>query len=136
MIGLLGTGVWLTVFGMGLVFLLLGLLWAMIRLLVWLDRAVEARAERAVAHPMAAPSAEPIAEPVAIAEAAAPAVELAPGLSSGLLAAITLAVVQHRRVRRRQAAPAMRRHLPSTEHSRWVVTGRTRQHQVWQQGRR
>jgi sodium pump decarboxylase gamma subunit len=102
-------GLRLTVYGMGIVFLLLGVLAGIIALLVRLDRplAREPRAEKAGA-------------------AAAPA-----GPDPALLAAIMIAVRAHIRVRRKQAAPAMRRHEPGTLPSRWVASGRTRQNRSW-----
>lgn len=120
MIELIETGLLLTVAGMGLVFLLLALLWGLIALLLRLDRGATS------APPADAPAALPASVPAAV----------APGLAPELLAAITIAVLTHRAVRRRQAAPLMRQHLPSTLHSRWVVAGRARQNQSWQRSRR
>ena len=53
-----------------------------------------------------------------------------------LLAAIMIAVRAHIRVRRKQAAPAMRSHQPGTLPSRWVASGRTRQNRSWAPGGR
>jgi len=64
----------------------------------------------------------------------APAMVLG-GLSL-LLAAIMIAVRAHIRVRRKQAAPAMRSHQPGTLPSRWVASGRTRQNRSWAPGGR
>jgi glutaconyl-CoA/methylmalonyl-CoA decarboxylase subunit delta len=47
-----------------------------------------------------------------------------------------IAVRAHIRVRRKQAAPAMRSHQPGTLPSRWVATGRTRQNRSWATGGR
>jgi hypothetical protein len=52
------------------------------------------------------------------------------------LAAIMIAVRAHIRVRRKQAAPAMRSHQPGTLPSRWVASGRTRQNRSWAPGGR
>ena len=109
----LGIGLQLTVIGMGLVFLLLAALWGLMVLMLKLDRAPAAQA----------------------AEEQAP-VERKPGIEPGLLAAITVAVLEHQAVRRKQAAPAMRTHQPGELPSRWVGSGRTRQTRSWIPGRR
>ena len=107
-------GLRLTVYGMGIVFLLLGVLAVVIGGLVRLDRprAVEARAGRA------------------------PSAARGTGPDPALLAAIMIAVRAHIRVRRKQAAPAMRSHQPGTLPSRWVASGRTRQNRSWAPGGR
>ena len=111
----LATGLRLTVYGMGIVFLLLGVLAGVLALLVKYDRpGPRERKERAGAAAAAA------------AEATDPA----------LLAAIMIAVRAHIRVRRKQAAPAMRSHQPGTLPSRWVASGRTRQNRSWAPGGR
>lgn len=117
----LATGLRLTVFGMGLVFLLLALLALLVRLLLGTDRADRADAEGS--------------------RAAAPASAAAPALSSPtsdpeVLAAIVIAVRAHRIHLRRQAAPALRAHLPGTLPSRWVGAGRTRQNRSFTPGGR
>ena len=58
------------------------------------------------------------------------------GPDPALLAAIMIAVRAHIRVRRKQAAPAMRSHQPGTLPSRWVASGRTRQNRSWAPGGR
>jgi Na+-transporting methylmalonyl-CoA/oxaloacetate decarboxylase gamma subunit len=100
---------------MGIVFLLLGTLAVIIAGLVRLDRprGTEAQAEKATS---------------AAARAAGP--------DPALLAAIMIAVRAHIRVRRKQAAPAMRSHQPGTLPSRWVASGRTRQNRSWAPGGR
>jgi Na+-transporting methylmalonyl-CoA/oxaloacetate decarboxylase gamma subunit len=105
----LGVGLELTVVGMGLVFLLLALLWCVLTLLLQLDR------------PQPSSTAAPVA-------AAAPA-----GVPAALLAAIGVAVLIHRAVRRKQAAPLMRTHMPGSllYASRWVAGGRHIQNQAW-----
>jgi len=107
-------GLRLTAYGMGIVFLLLGVLALIIAGLVWLDRprARESRPEKARAATAAA------------------------GPDPALLAAIMIAVRAHIRVRRKQAAPAMRSHQPGTLPSRWVASGRTRQNRSWAPGGR
>ena len=107
----LNIGIQLTVFGMGLVFLLLAVMAFFITLLLRFDRAEPAPAE------------EPLP--------ASP-----PWLDADALAAITIAVGMHRDVLRKEAAPAMRQHQPGTLPSRWVGVGRTLQNNTWHRGRR
>ena len=108
----LGWGLQMTVLGMGLVFALLAALWGLLTLVLRFD---------------AAP-------PVAATPRDAPA---SPGLDADLVAAITVAVLTHKAVRRRQAAPAMRSYWPGSllYASRWVATGRARQNRSWRPGR-
>ena len=111
-------GLRLTVYGMGIVFLLLGVLALVIVVLVRYDGpGPRERKERAAAAEAAA------AEAAALPDAT-------------LLAAIMIAVRAHIRVRRKQAAPAMRSHQPGTLPSRWVASGRTRQNRSWAPGGR
>lgn len=113
-------GLQITVVGMGLVFLLLGLLQGLLVLMVKTDR----------------PAPEPEPEPVAAAGEDEDEDE-DEALDPALLAAVMLAVRQHRIAVRRQATPAMRaNYLPGTLHSRWVVAGRTRQNRSWAPGGR
>jgi glutaconyl-CoA/methylmalonyl-CoA decarboxylase subunit delta len=105
-------GLQLTVYGMGLVFLLLSVMAIAIGLLTRLDRA----------------PAETVAEELAL--------DFPAGLDADTVSAITIAVMTHRAVRRKQAAPAMRRHQPGTLPSRWVAIGRARQNAGWQSNRR
>ena len=114
----LGAGLRLTVFGMGLVFLLLAGLAALLALLLRLDR----------------PPSEAAPQPLPAAGASAGTRLEEPGPE--LLAAITIAVRAHVRVRRKQAAPAMRSHQPGSLPSRWVASGRTRQNRSWSHGGR
>jgi Na+-transporting methylmalonyl-CoA/oxaloacetate decarboxylase gamma subunit len=97
---------------MGIVFLLLGVLAVVIGGLVRLDRprAREPKAAKVVSA----------GSPGALA-----------GPDPALLAAIMIAVRAHIRVRRKQAAPAMRSHQPGTLPRRWVASGRTRQNRSW-----
>lgn len=108
---LLGTGAWLTVWGMGLVFLLLALLWGLVALLLHFDRPER---PQAVARPAAAPEA----------------------LAPEALAAVMVAVKLHVRALRKEAAPEARRHRPGSLPSRWVSAGRTRQNRSWSSGGR
>lgn len=109
-------GLRLSLLGLGLVFVVLALLWLLVALIVRLDRA-HAGAEVA-SLPMAA-SAEAMSAPEA-----------------ELLAAAVIAVRAHRILGRRQAAPALRAHLPGSLPSRWVGTGRTRQNRSFTPGGR
>lgn len=54
-------------------------------------------------------------------------------LSPELIAAISIAVITHAKVRRHQAAPAMRRVAPGSQlfASRWVAVGRSYQNRPW-----
>jgi sodium pump decarboxylase gamma subunit len=117
-------GIELTVYGMGLVFLLLAVLWGLIALLVRLDRS-DSEAPPRVDN---APHAD-------VAREAAP--EPAPGaLTDELLAAVVIACRAHRMARRKQAAPEMRTHEPGSLPSRWIGSGRTRQNRSWAPGGR
>lgn len=112
----LTTGVTLTAAGMGLVFLLLTLLWGLLALLLRLDRPPV---------PAGPPPAEAAPAPPAPAGASRPTPEL--------LGAIAVAVLTHRAILRKQAAPPMRSHWPGSllYASRWVAMGRHQQTQSW-----
>lgn len=111
----LSTGLSMTMVGMGLVFLLLGLLWALLTLLLRLDREPPSKA----ADQDAARDRLRVLRPTTV--------------EPELLAAITVAVVTHQAVLRKQAAPAMRSHWPGSIlfASRWVGAGRHQQTQNW-----
>lgn len=121
-------GAELTLYGMGLVFLLLAVLWGLIALLVRLDQppaiesAVAAGAEEAAGS---LSSAGPVA-----------ATSDTTALEPEVLAAIVIACRAHRMTRRKQAAPEMRTHQPGSLPSRWLGTGRTRQNRSWAPGGR
>jgi len=111
------TGFNLTVLGMGLVFLLLALLWGLLVLMLHIDRVPPVGgAERATASQR----------------------RKAARIAPELLTAITVAVLTHRSVQRKQAAPAMRSYWPGSIlfASRWVAAGRHQQTQSWRPGRR
>lgn len=118
----LWVGLELTIYGMALVFLLLGLLWGAIALLVRFDQ----------------PSSlvEREAEPAAPAERAGIVRGETTAIDPELLSAIVIACRAHRMTRRKQAAPEMRTHQPGTLPSRWVGAGRTRQNRSWAPGGR
>ena len=101
----------LTVIGIGMVFLVAILLWAVISLLLRWDRSEPAPRPAAASAPPSGPNPE-------------------------LLAAITVAVMTHRKLRRKEAAPEMRSQPPGTELSRWLAVGRARQSQGWQPRRK
>ncbi len=107
---LLWIGVQLTIFGMGLVFLLLIALW-------WLTAGFLRFDKPAPQEPAETPTA--------------PRVRPSEELDPELVAAITIAVSNYREVRLKQAAPLMRTHRPGELPSRWVGTGRTRQNRIW-----
>jgi Na+-transporting methylmalonyl-CoA/oxaloacetate decarboxylase gamma subunit len=110
----LGWGLQMTVLGMGLVFALLAALWGLLTLLLRFDAA-----------------------PVSDMKRDEKASSRSPGVDADVVAAITVAVLTHKAVRRRQAAPAMRSYWPGSllYASRWVATGRARQNRSWRPGR-
>ncbi|RPJ70807.1 MAG: sodium pump decarboxylase subunit gamma [Acidobacteria bacterium] len=112
----------LTVYGMGLVFLLLAVLWGLIAMLLRFDTP-EAVVE--ATEPLAGAGA-----PVPDGRTAMLAGDAA-GLEPELLAAVVIACRAHRMARRKQAAPEMRTHVPGSLPSRWIGTGRTRQNRSW-----
>ncbi|HET8646151.1 MAG TPA: OadG family transporter subunit [Vicinamibacteria bacterium] len=116
----MGPGLRVTVYGMTLVFLLLAFLGALVRLLLATDGA-DATAASASAQAPSAAARVPLASPLSDPE---------------MLAAAVIAVRAHRIHLRRQAAPALRAHLPGTLPSRWVGAGRTRQNRSFTPGGR
>lgn len=118
-------GALLTLAGMGLVFAVLVLLWGLITLLLRFDR------RRTPKQPVVPPA--PVSRQADVAQDNAVVVERgqAGELTPEMLSAVMVAVRMHRRVRRKQAAPAMRTHQPGTLPSRWVGAGRVSQNQNW-----
>ncbi len=114
-------GIKLTLYGMGLVFLLLAVLWGLIALMTRLD-CPAGPAESAGEDLPAAASGSPSTRPA--------------GLPPDVLAAVVIACRAHRMSRRKQAAPEMRTHQPGSLPSRWVGSGRTRQNRSWAPGGR
>jgi hypothetical protein len=119
---------------MGLVFALLALLWGLLTLVLKFDPAP--------AEPVTPQAATREAERIAAAAAGAigaqvPVTPTVSGMDVDLVAAITVAVLTHHAVRRREAAPAMRSYWPGSllYASRWVASGRARQNRSWQRGR-
>ncbi|MCM2255990.1 MAG: OadG family protein [Vicinamibacteria bacterium] len=117
-------GLRLTVYGMGLVFLLLALLWGLVTLLVRTD----AREQEPEPEP---PGRSPHGTGAGFTPALEPVVAGADELPPEMLAAVAIAMRAHIRARRRQAAPAMRAHQPGSLPSRWVGAGRTRQNRTF-----
>lgn len=121
----MGFGLQITLWGMGTVFLLLALLSGVLMILGRLDKQPEpARVEKE----------ELIESDVEEEEIALPALTMqTDGLDADMIAAITIAVLTHWEVRRKQAAPAMRSYWPGSQlfASRWVAAGRVHQNQSW-----
>ena len=109
-------GLQTTVLGMGLVFGLLALMWALLTLALRLDKPLEPTA------PAAGPPPPP-----------EPTQAMPKGLDGETLAAILIATLTHRAQRRREAAPVMRSYWPGSllYASRWVGAGRARQNHGW-----
>jgi Na+-transporting methylmalonyl-CoA/oxaloacetate decarboxylase gamma subunit len=128
MIANLEQGALLTLAGMGLVFAVLVLLWGLITLLLRFDRG---RTPKQPVQPPTPPA--PVSKLADLEQGNAVVVERgqAGELSPEMLSAVMVAVRMHRRVRRKQAAPAMRTHQPGTLPSRWVGAGRVGQNQNW-----
>ena len=133
----LGWGLSMTLYGMGTVFLLLIVLMLILLAIGFLDsRSMKKKQNRQ--EQSAAVEAQPGA---AVADEAAEAIEpadlgieiLHDGLTRDQVAAITVAVMIHARVRRAQAAPAMRTYEPGSHlyASRWVTSGRGQQNTSW-----
>lgn len=122
----MGFGVYMTIAGMGTVFLLLALLSGVLMLMGRMD------AQPAAARAEEEPLEEYIEEDEE--EVALPALSMqTDGLDADTIAAITIAVLTHWEVRRKQAAPAMRSYWPGSQlfASRWVAAGRVHQNQSW-----
>lgn len=114
-------GIQITIYGMGLVFALLALLWGLLALLVWLD----GRRRAPAAAPEGANAAlEEVAAAPGVRVRGAGVEELAPEA----LAAIAVAVLAHtsqERPHEWESAPAQPE--GSAVVSRWVAAGRIRQ---------
>ena len=113
-------GVNISILGMGLVFLLLALLWGLLLLMLRLDREPP---------PNDSEGRDRIVRPPAV---------IPKGMAPELFAAISIAVLTHQSVLRKQAAPSMRSHWPGSMlfASRWVAAGRHQQTQNWHPGKR
>jgi len=113
-------GVNLTILGMGLVFLLLVLLWGLLVLILRLDREPTPKETTKTPTPPRLRAGKP------------------PKMAPELFSAIAVAVLAHRAILRKQAAPSMRSHWPGSMlfASRWVAAGRHQQTQNWHPGKR
>jgi glutaconyl-CoA/methylmalonyl-CoA decarboxylase subunit delta len=118
-------GLKIAALGMGLVFGLLALLWGLLTVVQRLDRP-------AAGSTNANHDASAVETPQAVAVQARSG-DAGTALDPALAAAITMAVLSHRAVRRRAAAPSMRSYWPGSllYASRWVGAGRARQTQYW-----
>ena len=124
-------GLQMTGIGMGLVFGLLALLWGLLVLVL--------RFEGAAPEPLSTGASILAAERIASIrdDAIGAQIPLTPtvhGMDADLIAAIVVAVLKHKGVRRREAAPVMRSYWPGSllYASRWVASGRARQNRSWQ----
>jgi glutaconyl-CoA/methylmalonyl-CoA decarboxylase subunit delta len=127
----LAWGLQMTVLGMGLVFALLAALWGVLAVMVRLDNAPAG----AVSDEESTIEAERIAAIAGNAIGAqVPVTPTVKGMDADLVAAIIVAVLTHKAVRRREAAPVMRSYPPGSllYASRWVANGRARQNRSWQ----
>lgn len=106
-------GLKMTVLGMGLVFTLLGLLWALLTVILMLDKEEE---EEHVE--VAAASAEP--------EAAAPS-----SLTADLVSAIVAATLKHKKTLRGGASSLTQTSWSGNQSSLWLAAGRARQTNNW-----
>jgi Na+-transporting methylmalonyl-CoA/oxaloacetate decarboxylase gamma subunit len=131
-------GLKMTALGMSLVFGMLALLWALLTLVLKLDKEEEEPAEEASAPEASEASVE--AEPSAAIEDNAEGAQtparptMINGLSADLVLAILIATHKHRQTMRRQAAPLARAVWPGSQifASRWLAAGRARQTNNWQ----
>jgi len=124
----MGFGLNVTLIGMGLVFALLALLWLVLYLIGNIDSLpfLKGRKEEEESDE-AGPEEEEGGGSCIIAEQQAGEVD------PDVLTAITIAIAAHVAVKRRQAAPSMRKTVPGSQifASRWVPAGRTRQTDSW-----
>lgn len=124
----MGFGLWMTVMGMGTVFGLLAVLMGVL----WLIGRMDELPGRRKASPTKAEGAHAPSEDTLV-EASEAEPAAAGDLTAEQIAAIAIAVITHAKVRRGQAAPAMRRVAPGSQlfASRWVSVGRSYQNQPW-----
>lgn len=132
----LGWGTIMTLAGMGTVFALLAVLMLLLLFIGWLDQHGQRVAERKALQggSVAVVRSSKMTEEPSAVVSDIPKVEiLHDGLTREQIAAVTAAVITHVRVRRAQAAPAMRAHDPGSHlfASRWVSIGRGQQTTSW-----
>ena len=104
-------GIKMTVLGMGLVFALLGLLWALLTVILMLDK------EDVPEHEAADAGYE---EPEAVAA----------GIPANLVSAIVIAALKHKKSLR-GGAPMMQTTWSGSQSSLWAAAGRARQTNTW-----
>lgn len=129
----MGWGLQMTVLGMGIVFALLAVLWALLVVVLRFDKVDEGPEADAGAAAAEDDDAAPEAPALAAAEPVAPRVPQVNGMDADLIAAMMIAVLTHKDVRRHEAAPVMRSYWPGSllYASRWVANGRARQNRIW-----
>jgi len=130
----LGWGLQISALGMGLVFGLLALLWALLTLVLRLDAPPQSAGAGGIG-PAVGVGDEGEGEGERPGAAALAVVDDAS--EAALVAAITLAVLTHDALQRKEAAPAARAHWPGSllHASRWVASGRLRQNRTFRRGR-
>jgi len=133
----LGFGLAVTVVGMGIVFGLLAVMWALLSLALKLEQRRDGVRPAAAGAPGLVDEGPGISVPQPNAVPSPAGTHRLSGVPEGLdprvVAAVTVAVLRHAETRRRQAAPAMRSYWPGSLlfASRWVAAGRMRQGQTW-----
>lgn len=105
-------GIKMTVLGMGLVFALLGLLWALLTVILMLDK------EEEVPEHVAADAG--YEEPEAVSA----------GIPANLVSAIVIAALKHKKSLR-GGAPMMQTTWSGSQSSLWAAAGRARQTNTW-----
>lgn len=129
----LGWGLQMTVLGMGIVFALLAMLWALLVVVLRFDKVEDVSGAAGGADPAEDEDPAPAAPALAAAEPAPPRVPQVNGMDADLIAAVMVAVLTHKGIRRHEAAPVMRSYWPGSllYASRWVASGRSRQNRTW-----
>ena len=122
----LGWGLQMTVLGMGLVFTLLAILWALLKLVLVLDKGDEEEAPQATPQAPAEAAQSAVAE-----EAQAPAIPTVNGMAADLVAAIPIPPMRHKKTPPVGAPPIIRTGQPRGHASRWAAAGRVRQTNTW-----
>jgi sodium pump decarboxylase gamma subunit len=112
-------GLKMTVIGMGLVFAMLGVLWALLTLILALDKPEEEEEESSASASEEVEADEPASQPASA------------GLPADLVAAITAAVVKHKAALLGGSSPIMRTTWSGSQQSNWVIAGRARQTNTW-----
>lgn len=105
-------GIKMTVLGMGLVFSLLGLLWALLTVILLLDK-------------------EEVEEEETVAGSDEPQVAAASSLTADLVSAIVAATLKHKKTLRGGAASLTQTSWSGNQSSLWLAAGRARQTNNW-----